>query len=256
MKIGFVTFCTENYVNILDCLIDSVLEFSKYEITVFSINFDYKHDNNRVKSKRIDLNTVDYYNICKSKIISSINNDYDVGLVLDSDMIVTKDIDSIFDENMDKIINSDFPLFAKHPHDPFSNPHHHAINTIKIFTNKKPKMKYVYASFLFSQKNKWFLNEVLNEMEKNRVNGEDEIVINALLTKYEVNYDIGYNYLPNGTDTLVNNYLNEQMSEELHQTYLKYDCPVKFYIFHGHNCKNPQKMKEYINLIKNKKMLK
>lgn len=254
MKIGFTTFCTENFKEIMDCLIESVLEFSKYEITVFSINFNYKHNDKRVKNKRIDLEKLDYYNICKVKIISSIECDYDIGLILDSDMIVTNKIDEIFDENFEKIINSDFPLFAKHPHNPFNNPNHHAINTIKIFTDKTPKMKYVFASFLFSNKNKWFLQEVLNEMNKTSVQGEDEIVINALLAKYEVNYDIGYNYLPNGFDVLINDYLTNNISDELYNTYLIFDCPVKFYTFHGHNCKNPIKMREYINLFKiNKK---
>ena len=253
MKIGFVTFCTENYIQILDCLIESVIQFSKHEITVFSINFDYKNNNSRIKSKRVDIDKVDYYNICKMKIFSSIECGYDVGLVLDCDMIVTKDIDKIFEDNLQRVISSDYPLFSKHPHDPFSQPGHHAINTIKKLTYKAPKMKYVFASYLFSTKNKWFLYEVLEFMNTKKLIGEDEIVINGLLAKYEVDYDIGYNYLPNGTDNLVNDYLYNSVSTELYETYLKYDCPVKFYIFHGHNCKNPEKMKNYINLIKNTK---
>jgi hypothetical protein len=252
MKIGFATFCTENFKEILNCLIESVLEFSKYEITVFSINFDYLHENNRVKSKRIDLDILDYYNICKVKIISSLENDYDVGLILDADMIVTKEIDEIFNENLNRVIDSDFPLFAKHPHNPFnSNPH--TLYVVRQYTDKPPKMKYVFASYLFSNKNKWFLQEVLDEMNKTHVGGEDEIIINSLLAKYQVDYDIGYNYLPNGTSNLVNDYLTNQISDELRGTYLQYDCPVKFYIFHGHGCKDPNVMKEWINLIKNKK---
>lgn len=250
MNIGFTTFCTENYKEIMDCLVESILEFSKYGITIFSINFDYVHNNDRVIVKRIDLPNLDYYTICKVKIIASLESGYDIGLILDSDMIATNKIDEIFDENYDKIINSEYPLFAKHPHNPFTNPNHHAINTIKHFTDKTPKMKYVYASFLFSNKNKWFLEEVLNTMNQTFVIGEDEIIINALLAKYEVDYDIGYNYLPNGYDAYVNDYLTNTTSSLLFNEYLQYDCPVKYYLFHGHNCKDPVKMKEYINLMK------
>ena len=114
-------------------------------------------------------------------------------------------------------------------------------------------MKYVYASFLFSRKNKWFLEEVLDVMNKMYVSGDDEMVINALLTKYEVDYDIGYNHLPNCYDMNVECYLNNTISEDIQMVYLNNDCPVKFYTFHGHNCKSTSKMKEYINLIKKQK---
>jgi hypothetical protein len=236
----------------MDCLVKSVLEFSKYEITVFSINFDYEYSNPKVKSVRIDLGSSSYYDICKVKIISSLQCDYDIGLILDSDMIVTDKIDDIFEENYERIINSEFPLFAKHPHDPFTNPNHHAINSIKQFTDKTPKMKYVFASYLFSNKNKWFLQEVLNVMDTCYTPGEDELIINALLVKYEVDYDIGYNYLPNGLDENIYDYLNGTISNGIKETYLDHGCPVKFYIFHGHNCKHPNRMNEYIDLIKNK----
>lgn len=249
MKIGFTTFCTENYKEIMDCLVDSVLKFSKHEITVFSINFNYIHDNPRVKNKRVDLGDVTYYDICKIKIISSLECDYDLGMVLDCDMIVTDLIDNIFIENENRVLSSDFPLFAKHPNDPFSDLNHHANNTLKLFTEKKPKMKYVYASFIFGKKNKWFLQEVLDIMNQRYVPGDDEMVINALLTKYEVDYDIGYNYLPNCYDMNVYGYLNNTISEDIQNVYLNRDCPVKFYTFHGHNCKSTDKMKEYINSI-------
>lgn len=250
MKIGFTTFCTEDYKGIMDCLIESVLEFSKHEITVFSINFDYIHDSPKVKNKRIDLPRVSYFDVCKVKIISSLECEYDLGMVLDCDMIVTDIIDNIFIENEKKVLSSDFPLFSKHPNDPFSDPHHHANNTLRLFTEKKPKMKYVYGSFLFSKKNKWFLQEVLDEMNQRYVMGDDEMVINALLTKYEVDYDIGYNHLPNCYDMNVYGYLNNTISENIQTNYLDNDCPVKFYTFHGHNCKSTGKMREYIDLIK------
>jgi hypothetical protein len=256
MKIGFVTFCTHDWQNILSNLVNSVLEFSKYDITVFSINFDYHSENERVKSIKVELDNTDYFNVCKTKIFSSINNDYDIGLILDCDMIVTKEIDLIFEENYDRVLDSKFPLFAKHPHNPYKNGNMwpSILNVIRQYTDKDPKMNYVFASFLFSKNNKWFLEEVYENLCNNPPSaGEDEFIINAFLTKYEVDYDIGYNYLPNATGNLFKAYMdNDFTCEELYDTYLQHSCPVKFYLFHGHLLKNQTEGQSMINQIKSK----
>ena len=249
MKIGFVTFCTENYIGIMDNLVESVLSFSKYPITIYSLNFDYKNSSNRVQIKRIDLDSVNYFNICKMKLYSTIDCDLDVGLILDGDMIVTNQIDNIFEENLDKVINSEFPLFAKHPHNPFNRGDY--TNVVKKYTDKEPKMKWVYASYLFSKKNVWFIEKVYNEMCQidNQI-GEDELIINAFLTEYEVNYDIGYNYLPNGMNNMIDIFFNRVENTVETNDYLKHNCPVKFFMFHGHLCKDVNEGKKLINQIK------
>ena len=249
MKIGFVTFCTENYINIMDNLVESVLSFSKYNITVYSLNFDYRHESNRVIVKRVDLETLTYFNICKMKIFASIDCGLDVGLILDGDMIVTNQIDNIFDENIDKVVNSEFPLFAKHPHNPFTRNDY--LDIVKKYTSKKPKMKWVFASYLFSKKNVWFIEKVYKEMESvNDQVGEDELIINSLLTEHEVNYDIGYNYLPNGVNEMVDIFFGRIENTVENNDYLQHDCPVKFYMFHGHLCKNVEQGKKLIEEIK------
>jgi hypothetical protein len=251
MKIGFVTFCTKDYTYIINNLIESVLSFSKYNIIVYSINFDYVHESNRVTVKRVNLENENYFNICKMKIFSTIDSDLDVGLILDGDMIVTNYIDEIFDENLNKVIDSEFPLFAKHPHNPFDNSGF--MDIIKKYTNKSPKMKWVYASYLFSKKNIWFLEKVYNEMNViNHQIGEDELIINAFLTEYEVDYDIGYNYLPNGMNDMIDIFFNRVENTVETNDYLKHDCPVKFFMFHGHLCKDINEGKKLINQIKNK----
>ena len=249
MKIGFVTFCTENYTDIMDNLVESVLLFSKYNIIVYSINFEYKHESNRVIVKRVDLETLTYFNICKIKIFASIDCGLDVGLILDGDMIVTNQIDNIFDENLERVSNSEFPLFAKHPHNPFVRKDY--TNMVKRYTSKSPKMKWVYASYLFSKKNVWFLEKVYKEMEiiDNQV-GEDELIINSLLTEHEVNYDIGYNYLPNGLNEMIDIFFGRVENTVENNPYLQHDCPVKFYMFHGHLCKNVEQGKKLIEEIK------
>jgi len=255
MKKGFVTFCTSNWVSILDNLVESVLEFSKYDITVYSINFIYKSNNDRVKIKPIQINNESYYEICKQKIFSTIDCDYDIGLILDTDMIVTEKIDNIFEENLDKIINSDFPLFSKHPHNAFESARDVMMQHVNIFTSELPRMSYVYASYLFSNKNKWFFKEVFDEMNKrDYILGNDEMIINCLLTKYKVDYDIGYNYLPNGFSETIDAYISNKLTDdEINDKYINYNIPVKIYTFHSHQIKDSVYTKEIINKIKNVK---
>lgn len=249
MNIGFVTFCTENYTGIMDNLVDSVLSFSKYDIVIYCLNFDYKHESNRVKIKRINLDLLTYFNICKMKIFASIDCGLDVGLILDGDMVVTNQIDNIFDENLNRVINSEFPLFAKHPHNPFTRNDYE--NMVKKYTSKNPKMKWVYASYLFSKKNVWFLEKVYEEMKLiNNQIGEDELIINSLLAEYEVDYDIGYNYLPNGLNEMTDIFFGRLENTVENNPYLQHDCPVKFYMFHGHLCKDVDQGKKLIKEIK------
>lgn len=252
MKIGFVTFCTEDYLCVLHNLIDSLLSFSKYEIVVYTINFEHNFNDERVKTKKINIDNVNFFNICKSKIYSAVDCDLDIGLCIDCDMIATPEIDNIFNENIERVIESEFPLFAKHPHKPLiSNAGWR--DAISHYTDK-PNDNWVYATFLFSNKNKWFLSEVLDEMWR-RPNqaGEDELIINGLLSKYNVDYDIGYNYLPNALTDMIKIYFGELKSTIDNDTYLMNNCPLKYYLFHAHLVKNCESGKELLERLKNKK---
>ena len=116
-------------------------------------------------------------------------------------------------------------------------------------------MGYVYAHFLHSQNHKWFFKEVLEAMDSvvDPSGWEhDEYMINAVLAKYAVTDDIGYNFMPNGTDAMFRDYVNGTVSDELKTVYLMRHTKVKFYSFHGHNCKNPTIMREWINIMKTK----
>jgi hypothetical protein len=250
MKLGFVTFCTQEWMGILENLIESVLSFSKYDIYVYSINFDYTGNSDRVVSKRVDINYPNYFNICKTKIFSSVDCPLDIGLVLDCDMIVTNQIDKIFDDNYSRLLDSKFPLFAKHPLKVLET-WPHFLTTIRQYTDKEPKMKWVYASYMFSNSNKWFLQEVLDEMNKlDSQAGEDELIINALLTKYEVDYDIGYNYLPNGLDDMFDLFFNIKEDTIENNWYLQQGVDVRYYVFHGHKIKDVFFGKNLIKEIK------
>ena len=127
---------------------------------------------------------------------------------------------------------------------------------VKKYTNKIPKMKWVYASYLFSKKNVWFLEQVYEIMKPIiHQTGEDELIINSLLTHYEVDYDIGYNYLPNGLDDMFDIFFGKVENTKENNMYLQHDCPVKFFLFHGHQCKNIESGKKIIQRIKDRNTL-
>jgi hypothetical protein len=254
---GFTTFSTISWLPLVQTLVESVLKFSNHNITVNLINCEYNFNNPRVRTNTINVKRPSFFSICACKWLSVLACDYDVGLILDADMIVTPEIDSIFLENSEKILNSNFPLFAKHPNNVFNDPKHKQSLSALIghFSDQKPVMKYVYASCLFSKNNLWFIKEVYDTMIDLHKQGltcyiEDEGLINSLLTKYQVDYDIGYNYLPNTEFSY--DYINEtiQKSPKFLDTYINKNCPVKFYTFHG--CKDKDEIQKIYHLLSNK----
>lgn len=252
---GYIIFLTESWLPIVNNLIDTVISFSIYDIEVNCINFNYNFNNNRIKTKTIHVDNASFFNITKCKLISTLNSNFDIGLILDGDMIVTPEIDKIFDDNEERIFNYKCPLFAKHPHNPFNRWSH----IISKIINKQPKMKWVYSNYLFIKEQKWFFQEALNYMDNIPSNEQhlyypvpEESVLNALLIKYDVDYDLGYNYFPNGFKNVIDYYLNgnEDGKKHIDECYLSYNCPVKIYAFHGHDIKDSNYVKTIIEKLK------
>ena len=239
---GFIIFLTKDWLDIVMNLIHSVLLFSKYDIEVYCINFEHNFKNKRIKHNTIQLNYLHFFNITKCKLIATINTLFDYALLLDGDMIVTPDIDKIFIENESRIQLCHFPLFAKHPGNPFSE----YPEIISSITSNSPKMKWVFSNYLFIRTQIWFLEEVLKIMDKVTDYSfyypvPEEGIINALLAKYQVDYDLGYNYFPAGILSVVEYYIdgkNVEGKKHIEDGYLIHDCPIKIYAFHGHDIKN------------------
>ena len=256
MNYGFTTFSTVSWLPLVTTLVESVLKFSNFNITVNLINCEYEFNSHRVQTNTIKVNRPTFFSICACKWLSVLSCPYDIGLILDADMIVTPEIDNIFTENKDRILGSKFPLFAKHPNNVFIDPKHKQplSSLISHFSDHKPAMSYVYASCLFSKNNLWFIKEVYDTMLDLHKQGltcyiEDEGLINSLLTKYQVNYDIGYNYLPN--TEFAYDYINNSIEKSIKfkENYTNKNCPVKFYTFHG--CKDKDEINNIYNLLSN-----
>lgn len=280
---GYTSFCTADWVPLTKVMLESFLEYSKYDITVNCVNFEWKIDHPRVKTKTLLVDRLDRMNLFRQKWVSALNCDYDVSLLIESDMIANKDVDDIYEKNAERIATSKFPLFCKHPHNPFSPitcPLGGDLrNFISNFCSNKPKMNYVYANCLFHRNNnRWLFDELISWLtycsSKNiHIPCEDEGMLNALLTNHQLDYDIGFNYLPN--TPMIEDYIrygsNTDVSDELRDAFvkkncsvsfdlldpdarqsmmekMKSDCPIRFNIFHG--CKNPTTAFQFFQQLK------
>lgn len=184
MKKGFITFINNNdrYLKLNDILLESILQFTDLEVEVNSINFNYRHSNKRVISKKINLDYENFHNICYSKILASLNTNFDIGLQLDADMIVTPEVKNLFNDISE---DEEFILGSLHPHDP-----HNQQNIIDFLNIKEKTQPYIHATYLFTKNSKYFLQECFNLSNvltnKNIIPfNADETILNCMLWKYK-----------------------------------------------------------------------
>ena len=211
MNKGFCTVVTEDWLDIAKNLIDSVMTFSEYDIAVTCINFDHDFGNDRVISKRKDITKPTYFNICRIKPFACLNSPFDTTLLLDGDMIVLPNIDNIFDDQK-HVEETEYPLCAQHPHDPS---HKFRKSLSSCGTEKTPRMKWVYANYIFTKKHDWFFYRILDIMEKyahlDRIPGGtmgEEAAVNAVLADVEADTNMGYNYFPMGLPPMIDYYFD------------------------------------------------
>jgi hypothetical protein len=238
MKKGYVTFVNDNpnYLKLCETLIESVIQFTDQEIEVFSINFDYQHSSNRVISRRVELDRVGFDTICYSKIYSSLNTEFDIALQLDSDFILTKKIDKLF-QNIN--YETTIPIFSLHPLDPNNQK-----NIMDILSVQQKTQKYVHATYLFSKNCNDFLNECFDFsqycLKKNIIpQNFDETIFNVMLWKRNCVDKWIYPY-----DIWFETFLNPKNRLGYPENY-----ELQFLSCHG--CKDPILAKEIFEKISN-----
>lgn len=251
MTKGFTTFVDSSpkFLQLLEVLIDSILNFTSYEIEVFSINSEYKHTNNRVRTQRLNSTGESFLDICQNKIIAATKSSFDLSIHLDADMIVTKDIINIFNyaSNIDEYILApihpgDYSFIQNNKLEPLHG-EKQLMNILNISSKTQP---YVHAdTFLYNKNSIPFLETVLDLINfcKNKnipLYAQDETAINVLLWKnnqtnrYTECYD-GYFEIFEDPNALKNQYPI---------------LPIKKYLAHG--CKDPVRARSiYNNLLKN-----
>lgn len=245
MNNGFCVVINNNpqYLKLLEVLINSILDFTDKPIEVFCINFDFKHPNSRVITTRNNVSIESYETLCYQKIYAALNCKFENTLMIDSDMIVTPEVNKLFDEfhNVDK-----FPLAAQHL---LSYPKLKELRpTMNILNVKEPTMPYVQAHYLYNNSCKDFLEECwktsLEFQQKNfKSVVHDESIINVLLWKYGCKKYIDcfqphYKLFIDRTDNM-----KKHMKFNLNQN-------INYYISHG--CKDYKQACYIYNNIKNR----
>jgi len=198
MSEGYVVFVDDDptYLELVDVLIESVLSFSTRPIELFSINHDFRHSSSRVLSRRVDIEPRRrtsgiglsrrrarrkyFAGVCYTKLLCSLNSSFTYGIQLDSDFIITREMDTLFEEARSV---GTTPLGSLHPADPCNQ---QALMTyLGVETKSQP---YVHATYLFSSETRPFFAEchdVAMTLLRNGVypGNLDETVLNVMLWK-------------------------------------------------------------------------
>ena len=183
MKRTFVTFATDNYMELAKVLQESIVAFSDYDLKIYTPNDIYINSSD-LKNYRCKILTC----------LKAIEDGYDEIIWIDTDCVVTNNIDKIWFESW-RI--EDYPLLSKHR---FFN-YHLWVNNRPTYNNPdfmrlaKDKVGivndfediYLQACFIFFNKNcKSFFEEVLSYYENydgSCFSFGDESILNCLIWK-------------------------------------------------------------------------
>jgi hypothetical protein len=245
MKKAFVSFTTnDNYAKLSEIMITSIHKFSQYNIILYCVNFDKIENYEKFPNlicKRIDFNYNATIFSLKPKIILDAIESFNVknGIYVESDDIVTKNIDELFEE----CVNIDtYPLCPIHPHDP--NNQLHYMNILNI---KNKSMPYIHAHVVFTDKCKNFVEEWYSLCIDKRFNGAnyDETILNLLFWKNNYNKYINYVYDPYYSSYYDNEEIYYGHYKHLFERYGTNVNKNKIYMYHG--CKNINLASEILN---------
>lgn len=263
MTTGIITYTTKNYYDLSLQLVESILEFSTYPVTVYTIGFNEPAQNDRVTIIPIEEETIftNWQTKCFYKHLVCSLTPYDVTIYLDTDIIVTPDFQIYFNEKNDFILKSKTLLGVAHPHSPSTNtnfPVRPYINQFFNLFNVDEISGYLLASLYAYNKN--FIHHFKAMFEKDRFLAEkniipiagDEMVLNLYLHKKNLlkGTDCGYDISPNFSEGFFESFIDGtwKTCTKYIKDYKNYNREVLPILFHGN--KDVEYAKNMINKIK------
>lgn len=178
---GIVTYVNNNqkYIQLVECMIDSVLAFTDLPVEVFTLNFDYNHPNKRVLPKRLDM-AESHGNLYYAKLLACEQSEFDVTMHIDSDAVVTPDLMNMFANE----IKTNLVLMPQHP---WNGPPYPNVASVMNDLKVQKTQPYLHAAaFLFTKESKAFFKEIWDYSQKLSTHPEnfDESLLNCFLWKY------------------------------------------------------------------------
>lgn len=230
----FVTVGNENYMKLIECLVKSLNEFSKFKIIVYGIDCDIPFDYPNVIKRRLEIgeySTHDKWYWKQYACIEALKEPYSNFIWVDGDVIVNFNIDNLLNY-FPNITN--YPLSDIHKTEDFYGFfYENGVKYEQYFNENLSKLLDVprrspfmhVCMFIYNNKCEWFFNEIINVYKSIDLKDyryyllwNDEGIDNAIRWKYGLK-----NYLPlSNFDT--SSYDNETYKNENTQL-------VDFYTF-------------------------
>jgi len=185
MTKGWVTFSTLKYADLMNVLIDSLLEFSKYPVEVFTSDYSLSIKNPRVINHRLDV-PQNFTDICYTKnLVIATKTQFDKCAVIDADMIANKNCDDIL-EFAEEVGTKYFPLCAAHGCDPDNQK-----PTMERLGIEYKSLPYGFSTYVSCKEAKPFFEECFAIVKKWRYQdfvpaNTGETMINCMLWKMQI----------------------------------------------------------------------
>jgi hypothetical protein len=247
-KIGIITFTDKKYLDLSLELINSVLKFTNFNLTLFTIGFDYKHQNNRVSCIKIEpsIKSPNWQTTCFYKHEICSLSPYETTIYLDSDIIVTPEFQKFFLENEEKIQKSNTIFGIAHPHSPSTNlnfPVRPYINNFFKIFGVDEVHGYILASTYAFNKRLNGMFDILFKKDKILVDKNiipiagDEMTLNLYLHKNNLilDADCGVDFSPNYSEGFFESYISDTWKTcyKFIKDYKDYNRMVAPILFHG-----------------------
>lgn len=248
MTHGIITFTTKKYYELSNKFIESVLNFSTYPVTLYTIGFEVTEKKDRVDYVMIEKNAYfdNWQTKCFYKHLICSLTPYDISIYLDTDIIITPDFQEFFTLNENRIKSSNTIFGTKHPHEPSTNPTTATRPYINAFFNTFGVLEvpgYVFACAYAFNRNmithfqKMFEKDIM--LVKNNIiplTG-DEAVLNLYLYKKNLinGTDCGFDFCPHYSEGFFESFINNSWKtcKKYINDYKAYNREVLPILFHG-----------------------
>jgi FkbM family methyltransferase len=228
---AFVTCGNENYMGVIEKMVQSLLVFSKRKIIVYGINCDVPFDYPNVIKRRLNITHYsehDKWYWKQHANIESLKEDYENYIWIDGDVVVNYNIDG-FSKHFGDLEH--YPISDIHLHEEFIGPTGKDDGKLQLFNeilindkhkNVKRFLPFSHVClFIYNKQCEWFFKEILDEYYncdlttyKSLYLWNDEGIHNLLLWKYGLrkhlplsNFDTsGYDYDSNSSEPRMENF--------------------------------------------------